>query len=359
MGTTRCDVRQRSSPTGASEELAGPQSEEQQQLHHNSKQPQLQQQLTITKTFTRLATAALMGLVFGFLFEKSHVYEPMAIRGQFNFEKWIMLKMFMGAVAGSCVSFASLSVLAPAKFSAVRAGFHPTRRGYVAGGICGGAILGTGMAIAGACPGMVLPQVGTGVEHALFTTCGGLLGALTYGLLEPELRPAFLDKGTQCSGDAHDFVDIKLGKPFLWLCAPLGVLCGAVSLTLEFLVDFNGELNLESSSTNDGFPALGARAWPPSLCGFLLGCLQIPAALLIEDSLGSSSSYQCISCQWLQIAPAGTRQRFSYLESFRTGVEAWWQVFYVAFAIVGSYVSAQCSNTFPTVRICFRTCSCE
>ena len=36
-----------------------------------------------------------MGVVFGFLFEKSHVYEPQAIRGQFNFEVWIMMKMFM------------------------------------------------------------------------------------------------------------------------------------------------------------------------------------------------------------------------------------------------------------------------
>ena len=53
-----------------------------------------------------------MGLVFGALFEKSHVYEPMAIRGQFNFERWIMMKMFMGAVAGSCGSFASVFLMA-------------------------------------------------------------------------------------------------------------------------------------------------------------------------------------------------------------------------------------------------------
>jgi hypothetical protein len=44
---------------------------------------------------TAFVTASCMGVVFGFLFEKSHVYEPQAIRGQFNFEVWIMMKMFM------------------------------------------------------------------------------------------------------------------------------------------------------------------------------------------------------------------------------------------------------------------------
>ncbi len=40
-----------------------------------------------------LLGSAVMGLWFGFLFEKSHVYEPASIRGQFNFEKWIMMKV--------------------------------------------------------------------------------------------------------------------------------------------------------------------------------------------------------------------------------------------------------------------------
>jgi hypothetical protein len=40
-----------------------------------------------------LAISALMGFIFGFCFEKSRVFEPMVIRGQFVFERWIMLKM--------------------------------------------------------------------------------------------------------------------------------------------------------------------------------------------------------------------------------------------------------------------------
>ena len=36
------------------------------------------------------------GLWFGALFERSHVFEPTSIRQQFIFQKWIMVKMFMG-----------------------------------------------------------------------------------------------------------------------------------------------------------------------------------------------------------------------------------------------------------------------
>ena len=180
--------------------------------------------------------------------------------------------MFMGAVCGSCVSFALLSVLAPARFNEVRSGFHPVKRGIVSaakwqhchrvaggacpppvryscrvmtassssfpqvsGGVLGGVILGAGMAVGGACPGMVLPQVGTALPNAMVTVCGGLVGALLYGALEPSLiRPALLTAGLQChgtaaqlaGGDSLDFIDVKLGKPFLMLTLPLGpVLC--------------------------------------------------------------------------------------------------------------------------------------
>jgi hypothetical protein len=40
------------------------------------------------------------------------------------------------------------------------------------------------MAVAGACPGMVLPQVGTGVKNGWVTFLGGLTGAMVYLLLQ-------------------------------------------------------------------------------------------------------------------------------------------------------------------------------
>ena len=329
-------------------------SAEEQQLKAEQPEPEDAAQQK-PNTILALSASAVMGLWFGFLFEKSHVYEPQAIRGQFNFEVWIMMKMFMGAVSASCVAFVGLKTLAPARFDAVRLGFHPAQRGLLAGGAVGGAILGTGMVVAGACPGMVLPQVGTGVPNALLTTLGGVVGALAFGLLEPTLRPALLAKGTQCSGSETDFIDVKLGKPFAPLCLLLGVMCGGLAVLLEVLVPYEDELCVSlnpcvrlSNSTVDNGTLFAARAWPPALCGFLLGAMQIPAAAFIHDSLGSSSSYQCVAGQCLLVAPAAAQSRFTYLDKSRKGVGSWWQVFYVGCAVLGSWLSATLSDTVPT-----------
>ena len=39
-----------------------------------------------------------MGILFGLSFYKSHVYEPSIIRAQFLFRRFVMLKVFFGAM---------------------------------------------------------------------------------------------------------------------------------------------------------------------------------------------------------------------------------------------------------------------
>lgn len=60
--------------------------------------------------------------------------------------------------------------------------------GGYGGNIVGGALLGVGMSLAGACPGTVFAQVGMGVENSLFTLLGGYVGAAVYGFLNPVLK---------------------------------------------------------------------------------------------------------------------------------------------------------------------------
>lgn len=235
--------------------------------------------------------------------------------------------MFLGAVSASAFSFALLRTVAPQRFSSIRANFHPVQRSFLCGGALGGAILGAGMAIGGACPGMVLPQVGTGLPNALLTTLGGLLGALCFGLVEPTLRASLLEQGSVCSGTKDDFVDVKLGKSFIALCLPLAITCGSVAMCLEFVFPYEDELGLDRGDAGAAARVFKAKAWPPALCGALLGMLQLPASALVHDSLGSSTSYQCIASQWLGLVGDGLRTRCSYLENNRTGVDKWWQVF--------------------------------
>jgi hypothetical protein len=78
---------------------------------------------TARPTWQILATACAMGLCFGIFFDKSHVFEPANVRGQFVFKRWIMSKMFLGAVSSSSFAFAATSKVCPARFNAVRQQF--------------------------------------------------------------------------------------------------------------------------------------------------------------------------------------------------------------------------------------------
>jgi uncharacterized membrane protein YedE/YeeE len=48
--------------------------------------------------------------------------------------------------------------------------------------IMGGVLLGVGMALTGACPGTVLPQIVTGVRSGLFVGIGGILGGMWFAM---------------------------------------------------------------------------------------------------------------------------------------------------------------------------------
>lgn len=128
----------------------------------------------------------LMGIVFGFALEKSRVFEPGMIVGQMQLRNFIMLKIFLTAVATGAVVLAVMHGFGWVKL-------QPKAAIYGAD-IVGGAVLGIGIALAGACPGTVLAQVGAGYRDALFTLGGGLAGAIAYSYAEPALSASFLGK---------------------------------------------------------------------------------------------------------------------------------------------------------------------
>ena len=106
---------------------------------------------------------ACLGFGFGFAFEKSDVTAPFSIRGQFTFSHWAMFKMFFAAVSGSSFSWVLAKKLAPYRFAEVHKCLTTGECGGVSqhmrGALVGAGLLGAGMAIAGACPGMVTVQV--------------------------------------------------------------------------------------------------------------------------------------------------------------------------------------------------------
>ena len=147
----------------------------------------------------------LMGVVFGFALEKSRVFEPGMIVGQMQLRNFIMLKIFLTAVATGAVVLAVLNGFGIVKL-------QPKAALYVAD-IVGGAVLGVGIALAGACPGTTLAQIGAGYRDALFTLAGGLVGAVTFTYVQPAFDKSLLAAG----GGKITFADV-IGIPY-WVGA--------------------------------------------------------------------------------------------------------------------------------------------
>lgn len=161
-----------------------------------------------------------MGVVFGFVLEKSRVFEPAVILGQLQLRNFLMLKIFLSGVAAGLVVIGAL-------VASGLSGLHPKAAIWTAD-IVGGLILGAGIALAGACPGTTLAQIGAGYRDAWFTLAGGLLGALTFTYLEPTLRPVLLEGGA-----GKLTLDKVLGIPFPWLAFGFAALIIAGLIALE------------------------------------------------------------------------------------------------------------------------------
>ena len=131
-----------------------------------------------------ILTGVLMGIVFGFALEKSRVFEPGIIVGQMQLRNFIMLKIFLTAVATGAVVLAVLNGLGYVKL-------QPKAAIYAAD-IVGGLILGAGISLAGAFPGTTLAQIGVGYRDALFTLFGGLCGAVAFTYAQPWLDKALI-----------------------------------------------------------------------------------------------------------------------------------------------------------------------
>lgn len=171
-------------------------------------------------TFVLALVGLFMGIVFGFALEKSRVFEPGVIVGQMQLKNYTMLKVFLTSVAAGLVFLAVLHGI-----GAVELGPKATQ---LVGNIAGGLILGSGLVLAGACPGTSLAQIGAGYKDAWFTIAGGLLGSLVYGYIKAPIIDPLLAIG--------DFGKIRLDQimniPF-WI--PALVFAGLIVLILYWL----------------------------------------------------------------------------------------------------------------------------
>ena len=166
-------------------------------------------------TFTAILIGLATGAVFGFALEKSRVFEPGIILGQMQLRNFIMLKVFLAAVVTGLVALAVMHGIFGVKLS-----LKPLL--YKAD-LIGGLVLGIGIALAGACPGTALAQIGAGYRDAWFVVLGGIAGAMFYGYFDAPITAFFAESGAKVSFNQ------MLGLPF-WLTALIFavVLCVAL-----------------------------------------------------------------------------------------------------------------------------------
>jgi hypothetical protein len=193
-----------------------------------------------------IAVGLLMGVAFGFLLEKSRVFEPGVIVGQMQLRNFLMLRIFLASVASGLIVFAlgTLTGIIPK--------LDPKAVLYGAQ-LLGGFVTGVGIALAGACPGTVLAQVGVGYRDARLTLLGGLAGALTFADLEPAIRPVLLT-GSPGKLTLHGLLDL----PF-W---PLALAFAALLIGVLFALERWRPWRAELGENADGVlpPAAPAKA---------------------------------------------------------------------------------------------------
>ena len=165
---------------------------------------------------------------------------------------------------------------------------------------------------------MVTSQLGAGVSTAYATMLGCLAGALGHGLLEPWLT-RLTDTGFRFK-DSH-YVDQALGKSYLLFSTMLVLLAVAGIVLLEVLEPWQDETPLPNRTPCHVF---GCRSWPPWASGLLLGLLQLPAAVVLRDTLGSATGYSAVcSLTTTALSSETKKKHFSSFSSMTQGWSNW------------------------------------
>ena len=89
---------------------------------------------------------------------------------------------------------------------------------------------------------------------------------------------------------------------------------------------------------------LSDKSWSPYVAGVLIGLLQIPAFLLINTALGTSSSYVTLSGTLASLFDPGITQ-VEYVAKHLSGAKNWWQVATVIGITIGAFLSSRFSGT--------------
>jgi uncharacterized membrane protein YedE/YeeE len=181
--------------------------------------------------FTAVLIGLASGVVFGFALEKSRVFEPGVIVGQMQLRNFLMLKIFLAAVVTGLIVLAVLNGVYGVKMHLKPLLFRAD--------VIGGLILGAGIALAGACPGTSMAQLGAGYRDAWFVVLGGIAGAMAFGYFNERIAAVIPDKGDNVSFDR------LLGLPFWMVALGLAAVLTVGLVVLERMTSWRDEVGAD------------------------------------------------------------------------------------------------------------------
>lgn len=139
------------------------------------------------------------------------------------------------------------------------------------GNILGGILLGFGMALTGACPGTLIPQLAAGAASGPPVLLGGLLGGILYSRFGQRLLGNVRNARAMAQPTVFQRLDVTQGRAM----AVYETLClGAIAAFSRFFPDQRGLLV------------------PSVVGGVLIGASQVTSLLLTGGTLGISSAYE-------------------------------------------------------------------
>ncbi|KAG9684926.1 hypothetical protein KCV03_g10103, partial [Aureobasidium melanogenum] len=228
--------------------------------------------------FESMATL-VTGTAFGAALAASGVYMPSVIIDQFRLTDFHMFHVFATAMGSSAMAMLILE-----KFNIsqrpVRANAKVSVWTPYDANIAGGALVGIGMALSGACPGTVLVQLAQRIPSANATALGALFGAIVYvgtrDWMELKARPHEVAKQAPCKKTISEV--FRASEAALYSIFGLGI-AGVLSLTRA---------------------KVGNSLVPPVMGGLLIGSVQALSLLLISKPLGVLTAYEDLSQNVLQ-----------------------------------------------------------
>jgi len=127
----------------------------------------------------------LIGIAFGATLSLSGAASHRMIVNALRLKDLRLLKIILTALAVGTLGVTLLDAAGMAHLQ--------IKPAYLLGVALGGVLFGIGFAVAGYCPGTCVVATAERKKDALFVLLGGLLGAMTFGLLYPALRPILID----------------------------------------------------------------------------------------------------------------------------------------------------------------------